>query len=488
MDFGRTVRRTLKAVLSWFIVTLSLTGCGERPGEERTGPRPPRHVLLLTIDALRSDYLSANGYDRPTTPFIDSLLADGVQFPNAWVTVPRTTPSLASLLAGAYPHTTGVRTLYDRLAPEAVTLPQFFKANGFATVAVISNHVMTAERGLNRGFDVYDTADDSRDAAMTNEAVFRHIAGRRREDPLFLRVHYIDPHVPYLPPPELAGRFDPGYEGRYRLSFGTVKGGVGDRAYPEDLPKARAVFGNPLPEEVNAHIRRLYAADIRATDDAAGQLVERLHARLGDDWLIVLTADHGESLGEHGFYYDHGDYLYEPALRVPLAFIFPPGDPRARGRTVGDRVSLVDVMPTLVELFGLGVLPEAVRQVEGRSLVPFLEGGQMAPRAVFAECGMSFYPELIRRRVRFDVEGRFRAVALGAWKLIWTPGQSPGQEYELYDLAGDPGETRNLHAPGHGQGERLKALLRTWWRPAAHPRAPMSEEDARRLRSLGYLD
>ena len=466
---------------------LLLSACSS-PQAETGDPRSSRrHVLLVTVDTLRADYLSVNGYELPTTPFVDSLLESGVHFSNTVAPVPRTTQALASLLTGSYPHTTGVRTLYDRLAPQVVTVAEMLQERRYTTLAVVSNHVLIPERGLDRGFDVYDFADDARDAASTNEAVFKHLADRSPEERLFLWVHYIDPHVPYFPPPDLAAAFDPEYRGRYTLNFGTLKGGVGDLAYPADLPKEQAVFRNRLPPRVNAHIRRLYAADIRFTDDQIRKLVEGLRDGLGDDWLIVFTADHGESLGEHDFYYDHGDYVYNAGLRVPLGIVLPPADPMRRTRTVDDWVSLVDVTPTLMELLALPMLAGSTHAVEGRSLVPYLEGKDMAPRAVFAECGRSFYPRLIRRRLRFDLAGRFRTIVLGDWKLIWTPAQSAELEFELYNLNDDPNETDNLYVPGHREAERLKALLRLWLQPGNDGPAALTEDDAQRLRSLGYV-
>lgn len=455
---------------------------------EVTTPPTPRHVLLLTVDTLRSDHLSSFGYDLPTTPYLDALLAGGVRFPRTLATVPRTTPALASLLTGAYPHTHGVRTLYDPLDEGVASLAELLQWRGYHTVAVVSNHVLTPERRLDRGFAVYDAAGDARDAAATTDAVLGRVDATWRDRSIFLWVHYIDPHVPYLPPPKLAEQFDPGYRGRYAASFGAELGGVGDRAYPSDLPKAQAVFRNPLPPEVNAHVRRLYAADVRATDDQIGRLVEGLKTRVKNDWLVVFTADHGESLGEHDFFYDHGDYVYNASLQVPLGFVLPPGDPRARSATASDWVSLVDVAPTLIELLGLEVSPGAAGRIEGRSLVPILEGGTLPPRPVFAESGRSFYPDLIRRRVGFDVAGRFRAVVDGDWKLIWTPGQTPEMEFELYDLASDPGETVDLYRPDHPQARRLAEHLQGWYRIGGGGERQPSEEDRRRLRSLGYLE
>lgn len=468
------------------MVGLLLAACWAQGPLEETEPagltpvRPDRpRVLLLTVDTLRSDYLSLFGYDRPTTPYLDQLLAGGVSFPRTLATVPRTTPALASLLTGRYPHGTGVRTLTDRLADDVPSLAEHMARRGYHTVAVVSNHVLTPARRLSRGFSVYDSADDSRDAAATTDAVFRQLEGLARDDPLFLWVHYIDPHVPYLPPGELLEVFAPGYEGRYATGFGTRQGGIGDLAYPPDLPKVRAVYQNPLSEETNAHIRRLYAADIRATDDQIARLVEGLRSRFRNDWTIVFTADHGEALGEHDFYYDHGDYVDDPSLTVPLAFVLPPGDPLARSRRVEQRVSLVDVAPTLVDLLGL----DPLESVEGRSLLPALEGHALEPRPVFAESGRSFFPEQVRSRRSFDVAGRFRAVYLDSWKMVWTPGVGR----ELFDLEADPLEKNDLYRPDHPRARELTAALRAWMRPVEGAPAEPGPEDLERLRSLGYL-
>ncbi len=193
---------------SFFVATVWVAGCWSSP--DSATPPAPQHVLLLTVDTLRSDHLSANGYDLPTTPYLDALLAGGVHFPRALAPVPRTTPALASLLTGAYPHTTGVRTLYGALDDGVLSLAELFQRRGYHTVAVVSNHVLTPERRLDRGFEVYDAAGDARDATATTDAVLRCVDASWRERPVFLWVHYIDPHVPYWPPQELAARFDPG--------------------------------------------------------------------------------------------------------------------------------------------------------------------------------------------------------------------------------------------------------------------------------------
>ena len=160
--------------------------------------------------------------------------------------------------------------------------------------------------------------------------------------------------MPYFPAAETARDFDPGYEGPYARHFGGAPGSIGQEAYPADLGKEGAVYRNLLPDRVNEHVRRLYAADVRATDDAIRTLLEDIEPPL-DEWTVVFSSDHGEDLGEHGYHYDHGDYVWNPGLHVPLALVMPEGDPLARAERVPDWVSLVDVMPTLAELLGVEI-------------------------------------------------------------------------------------------------------------------------------------
>lgn len=465
------------------VAVAAASGCVKRgPVREMVPTR--RHVLLLTIDTLRADYLSANGYDLPTTPFFDQLVAGGFHFERAITPIPRTTQALASLLTGKYPRTTTVRNLFDRLPSHIPSLAELARRRGYATVAVVSNHILTPERGLARGFDVYDHADDSRDATSTTDAALQRMRNFQRDDPVFLWVHYIDPHVPYYPPPRIAQDFDPGYEGPYRMHFGAIRGGTGDSAYPAELGKAGAVFRNSLGPAVNAHVRRLYAADIRYTDDEVARLIHGLRESLGE-WLIVFTADHGESLGENNYYFDHGEHVSNAELRVPLAFVLPEGDPLHDSRRISRWVSLTDVAPTLIELLDLGDLPEGV---EGRSLLPYIRGEDPPERAVFAECGESYFPELASHRVRFDVPGRLRTVFFGGLKLVWTPGKEEAQAYRLFDLELDPKETADLYPAAPHRAAPLKQLLLAWGDSGPAPTGTMSDGDRERLRALGYVE
>ena len=467
-------------------VALGCRGGDETPENEPTGTTPPllrSHVLLITVDTLRADTLSFAGYDRPTTPFLDSLLARGLYFERALAPIARTTASLASTLSGLYPQRHGVRRLWDSLPGGVAWLPEHARQAGYHTLAIVSNHLLTRERGLDRGFEVYDFGDDARDAPATTAAALAALREIDPSEPTFVWIHYIDPHVPYTPSAETARAFDPEYEGPYARSFGGAPGSIGREAYPAELGKEGAVFHNALPARVNEHVRRLYAADVRATDDAIRTLLEAIEPPL-EQWTLVFAADHGEDLGEHDYHYDHGDYVWNPGLHVPLAVVMPEGDPLARAGRIEDWVSLVDVMPTLAELLGV----EVPADLDGRSLVPYLSDAAPAARPVFAESGQSFHPALVHGRVDFGVAGRLRTVIDGRWKLVWTPGQVPGREFALYDLEADPAEQQNLYALDHPEAARLRGLLRGWLRDGAAPSGTPSDADRRALRALGYIE
>jgi arylsulfatase A-like enzyme len=484
----RSAARAFRRLGLWTAtLPLACASCAPSPD-----PHPP-DLLLVTVDTLRPDYMSMNGYDRPTTPMIDEIVAGGFYFEQAVSPVPRTTPALAALLTGAYPHTNGVRTLTDSLSPDVTTLAEVMNELGYQTLAVVTNQVLSRERGLARGFDVYDVAANARTARATTDVALRLFEGLRPEVPAFTWVHYIDPHVPYHTDPDVATRFDPDYRGRYRFHFGwNGRPGPngGHRTFPEDLPKGIATHRNPLSEEVNAHIRRLYAADIAALDAEVGRLVAAARRRADENLILVFTADHGESLGEHDFYFDHGDYVYNAGTRVPLAIVLPKshalhGTGRCRGW-----VSLVDVVPTIFELLGRDPSTEVRGQVAGRTLTACLQNEDLQSRPVFAESGYSYYHALVPRRRRNDVAGRFRAVVQDDWKLIWTPFAEEEDAWELYEVGTDPDETSNLYRPDHPAVLRLAPRLLEWAARSdrdVSPR-PLSEADEAALRELGYLE
>lgn len=446
-------------------------------------------VLLITVDALRMDHVSANGYDKKITPTIDGLVSAGVNFRRAITPIPKTTQSLASLLTGCYPHKTRVRNLWSALPGNMITLTEVLKNSHYQTVAVVSSHNLIPDRNLSRGFDHYDFESDKRDAVETTKSVLLHLENINTQDPFFIWVHYIDPHVPYYPPEAMIQELDPDYQGRYEKKFGDNKLKIGGWAYPKDIGKEGAVFQNNLGEIVNAHIRKLYAAEIKYTDLAISELLAEMERRVGDKLITILTADHGESLGEHDYYYEHGDYVYNAQLRVPLVFRIPRGHELFSVGSVDDWVSLIDVLPTTLDLLGIKVSSGHLSQVDGVSLIPYWEGRRPAPRPLFSESDDTFYPEFIKRRVRHDISGRFRSVIFDGWKLIWTPFQQPGMLYELYDVESDPDETDNLYEVEKARAGVLEKYLQEWMTlqsQSVEDTRP-TQKDLEILKSLGYI-
>lgn len=427
----------LAAALVAGIVLRPAPRAGDRPSAGvRTAAGSHASIVLVTIDTLRVDRLGAYGSTRGLTPAMDALAAAGIRFETAIAQVPLTLPSHATMLTGAYPSRHGVRTNDGfTLQPSIPILPEVLKSRGYATGAFIGGFPLHAGTGLARGFDVYDDAflkDAAADGGGRNverpagevvRSALTWIEAHPAGQPFFAWLHLFDPHTPYEPPP-------------------------GDA----DIPP--------------------YDGEVRATDAAIGRLVDRLTAtgRL-ERIALVLTADHGESLGEHGER-THGTFLYDATIRVPLVIRLPGA--RGAGLVVAPPVETADIAPTLAAMAG-GSLPAPI---DGRSLLPLIDGEPGDPeRAAYAE---SYYQNVLLGWAPL------RAIRTDRWKYVEAPRP------ELYDVRQDPAETRNLIAERESLAAALAAVLPPRSAPgaagpAAAGRAAADADTAERLRSLGYL-
>jgi arylsulfatase A-like enzyme/Tfp pilus assembly protein PilF len=412
---------------------------GAGGGNEGSGalrfPRAP--VVLISIDTLRSDHLPAYGYRGVETPAIDALASDAVLFERAWSHCPLTLPSHLTVLTGQLPGHHGVRDNvgYPFDPDRHPFLPRVFKAAGYATGGAVSSFVLRAETGIGRGFDAYDSAlhggaDDrldtiQRPGTATVAAALAWLRPRAAR-PFFLFVHLYEPHVPYRPPEPFASRY----------------------------------AGRP------------YDGEIATADAAVGGLLSELK-RLGvyDQAVVALMSDHGEGLGEHGEN-QHGVFLYRSTLQVPLLVKLPGG--RLGGRRVAAPARLADLFPTLVELAGLAV-PAGV---DGSSLVPLFPGA--APRAGAA--AREAYSETYYGRLHFGWSELTSLVGGPGGRFHYIEAPEP----ELYDLAADPGETRNVLAAERRAYAQLKSDMAPY-RTELAPPAPADAETAAKLASLGYL-
>jgi arylsulfatase A-like enzyme len=432
-----------------------------------------QNVLLITIDTLRADHMGLYGYARPTTPRIDAWFREGRLFERAYSTEANTSPSIASVLTGLLPQEHGVRLLHQLLPERNRLLPDLLPAR-FQTAAVVSNSVLADEAmGMGRRFDHYDDfVDESepyrrvfeRSAEKTTEAAIRWLQEERVPgQPVFLWVHYIDPHGPYHPPP----------------------------TWPRSFTHA-----TPLPIDVTrlyAYQREPGVTDGLAYVDAYDEEIAYLDASLGrllDVWastmepsgsLAILTADHGESMMEHERWFTHGYHVYEEIVRVPL-LMRGAGVPSGRSRMLA---SGIDVAPTILRFAGVPV-PANLRGEDLRAA----PDTPSRPRTVFA--GGTWDTFQWRAAVRGDQKTMVRLLR----------GERTVLERRRYDLTSDPREETPGEWPADDvAGAELVALCESDPDPGGLPLAlaqgivltapkvdPRASPAAwERLRSLGYV-
>jgi len=403
-------------------------GCSGSKG----GPSVRPNVLLVTVDTCRADHLGCYGYRAAVTPTLDGLAARGVRFSTAVAHVPLTGPSHASILTSRTPLGHGVRDNGSYALPPTVRgVAEDFRQAGYRTAAFVSGYPLKRRFGLDRGFDTYDdqlprgkdarrTAYVERTADRTTDAALRWLDGPQAAAPapFFLWVHYFDPHAPYEAPAEYTARAATPYDGE--ISF-------------VDAQLARL-------------LRRVGEGDERAPV------------------LVLVTADHGESLGEHGED-THGIFVYDSTLLVPFILA---GTGVPAGRVAQTVARGIDVAPTLLDYAGL-----AGKEMEGRSLRAAASGEKLADAPAYAE---SLHPQL-----------QYGWAPLHAWrtarfKMIEAPRP------ELYDLQADAGEARDRSREDPSRLEAMRGDLRKAMATTTPDAAQeVDAETAERLAALGYV-
>jgi arylsulfatase A-like enzyme/Tfp pilus assembly protein PilF len=444
---------------------LILTALTAHSAAAQTAPKPALNVVLITIDTLRADHVGCYGYKQIKTPNIDSLAADGVRFERAFAVVPVTLPSHSSMLTGTYPMLSGMHDFSgNKLSPLQPTLASVLKQAGYETGAVIGAAVLDSRFGLNQGFDFYyDHFEFSRlDEANLDEMerpgnVVADVAldwlekewlkkdqpgkdqpSKNSQKKFFLWMHLYDPHFPYHPPE----------------------------------PYSREYAAQP------------YDGEIAFADEQVGRLLRFLKENgLYQNTVIVLCGDHGESLGEHGEK-THGFFIYNATMHVPLIIHLPeqlPGQSPEKtvARTLADPVSLVDLMPTVLEAVGVPV----PSQVQGHSLLREIRPDPSAPDDQ-ANHERTLYGETFLPRIHFNWS-ELRGSENTKYHFIDAPRP------ELYDLTKDPGETHNLLTEKKAVAEEMRAKLVAMIRDysAGKELAEKTGLDPalmERLKSLGY--
>lgn len=419
------------------------------------------NILVIVLDGANALRTGVYGYERDTTPVLDGLARESVVFDVAVSQAVYTIASIGSLLTGQYPERHQTVTFADRLPETATTFPTLMTEAGIHTAAFAGNAVVSDAFGLDRGYETFVSVPRLEGYTGHGDSVvgaFREwISKLEADDRFFAYVHFREPHFPYNPPAPYATRFG---------SSPSFPGGMADaeevEALNRDLP----------PEGLRSEVEALYDGNLAYVDALVGEVL----ACVDDSTLVVVTADHGEALFEHGFL-GHNTQLYEESIRVPLIVKLPDVAPKR----VSGIVQLLDLTPTLLELAGLGGRSE-VAEMQGESLVPLIVGNRRPdvaePRAAFA-------------RTLWD-KPRY-AVRTDSHKLIWDSRTGAS---ELYDLEADPGETVNL--AGDEAYNLVEAYLRhrlfSWYRhqeklKAGEPPPPSSEmspEERRKIEGLGY--
>ncbi len=409
-----------------------IAGCNK--DAQTGGGRLPEktNVLLITLDTTRADRLGCYGYAAAATPTLDGLAAKGMLFEDVQSIAPLTLPSHTTMLTGLFPREHGLRVNgKSKLGESIPTLATIFKGRGYRTGAFVSAFVLDKRFGLNRGFDRYDDevealqpGANALEAERTADAVTVRALdwlGAQTNQPFFCWIHYYDTHEPYAPPPAF-----------------------------------RARHRNP------------YDGEMAFMDSELAKVIEWLRKHgLQDQTLIIVVGDHGEAFGEHGEI-GHAAFIYESNLHVPLFFVYPKVVSAGRVKVP---VSLVDLFPTILDLFGLPH-PDGLK---GQSLAGALTGGQPEARTCYAESDHTY---------SIHNWAQQRALLTDSWKLISSTRP------ELYDRKSDRSETRNVAADHPDVVKAMMAELYSLYgkmSPASPVSIDQNQETARKLESLGYV-
>jgi arylsulfatase A-like enzyme len=448
-------------------------------GGPKSAPAPPSgagsrlNVLLITIDTLRADHLGAYGYTRETSPRMDELARGGALFEQAYTYWPKTRGSFVALMTGKRASQTGYGKSHPELLGMNPTLASVLKAAGYRTQATVDNPNVARALGYAQGFDSYrETWEEKalptemdRTRAITEDGV-RFLAEARPGSPFLLWLHYVNPHAPYTPPPPFDTQFrDEASKGGGRVTpVSGFHGGV---------PKQWFVPGE---DRLGYYIAQ-YDGEIATVDQEVGKVLDALAASaVTGETLVVLTSDHGESLGEHDYFLDHGENLFDPSLAIPLMVAGP-------GVKIGHRspvfATTLDLVPTVLDAVKVSYPPN----LAGESLWPAARGGDRPDR----------------ERLYAQNDRNLIAIWDRRFKIVGTP-EADKMVYTLVDRAKDPGETRNV-AASHPDALRsaqreLETLIARVDQEVAKTRQllqgqpaqqKLSADACEKLRALGYL-
>lgn len=495
---------------SVFLCLVAAVGCAGH-GQ----PQPPPNVVLITVDALRADFVSYAGHPNPTSPTLDAFAQEGVVFTQALTSFPGTAPSMPSLMTGLFPNFEGVETWTKAtrhgfndfeavlekerpgLSDNVRMLAEILSEHGYLTLGFATNPNLSKTANFHQGFDEYDQflwylnkiraernhrlIGNYPPAPVVISRVLRRLS-KGLERPLFLWIHLMEPHSPYLPPDNFArlfGRTDTGFsdleinESLYHLLYKQQGSLAAAQGFPS--PEDRGLDRDEFVD----HLLGLYEGEIRFLDGELHRLFDGLRRRMiWENTLVMVTADHGEEFLDHG-YVAHHEYtgLAEELIRIPLALKPPSGQPH--GLVIDNLVRMVDFAPTILDYAGMSA--EAV-DMEGVSLRPLIEGRKLPPLTAFYST--------IRYNVVRDSRWKYRLEKA-------LTGQDPPKEL-LFDIVADPGEEHDVADLHPEVVERMRRQYRAFAFGLTSRASPsdavpipgqeeIAQEELERLKALGYV-
>lgn len=478
-----------------YVVAVQFQSSGDPavvPGAEPEGDRP--NILLIVLDTARKSNLSLYGHSRETTPNIDRFAQGALVYENAFAIAPWTIPNHASMFTGQYACQHGATQESKLLAPEAITLAELLRQEGYETAGIVNNVNVSKKRGFSQGFGYFldlwkdkkrrrfernaDVPEGDHGAFATKRALLKWYDGKRDPmQPWFVFLNYIEVHSPYKPATP------------YQEALAIPETPRGERIEKYDYvdyiggkyQMSRAAF---------EAAEGLYDAELRYLDEQIGELLTALEMRGAlEDALIIITSDHGEMFGEHDLP-GHQFTLYDTLLRVPLIVKFPGAD-APTGRT-DTQVELVDLFSTVLAIAGVEEPDHPELPIESRN---FAAGAGRS--ALYAEYYrplkyLKGFKEKFPDLDRSPWDRRIRSVRTDRHKLIWS---SDGR-HELYDMLEDPEEQHDIAGQEPERTTKLAQHVEQWLlarsggagEPVLEPEPEVSEAMKEELRALGYVE
>jgi len=478
------------ALTAWIgVLTTPYRHSADSP-QGRACPVRRAHVVIFLIDTLRADRLGVYGDVRGASPHIDALARESVVFTSCYAAAPWTLPSVVSLQTSTFPCEHGVLIDGQQIAAASLPLAQRLNDAGYATASFYANPYAGPMTGLDRGFD-HVAHHPATDGSIVDAWL-----GTIAAEPFFAYIHNIEPHDPFMAPQHLVDQFGHVSEAEKQI--------IGERLlHYRRLTRVDFAAGRPVGTTDNTEaqqeamravaeyadqIETLYAAAVRDADAKVGSVIDALKRRgVWGDTLFIVTSDHGEELRDHGGW-QHDQSVYEELVHVPLIVRFP--DPSIAPCRIGQAVSLVDLIPTILDFLGRR---ERAGDCRGRSLMPLIEepasvtGGSISIPSMRINRKKYFKPY---KESRGDVNVVLRS---GDWKGIFNVELDT---FELYDLGVDPAEQQDVAAAHAELIGQLRDRARRWLDECLSARSTGTEQAPRdldeaireRLRSLGYVE